>query len=119
MEINKLQYAFRFYNLEPEAYEEVKSTLSHLPYRERNGYYGDGRKTFIFVIEEGEDYSAVFKLIRTGRYSEQDYGIFAMFTSNQDQTGIHFPEHVLQFHKEVGGQIDISIIFSFRESESQ
>jgi hypothetical protein len=118
MEIFKLKYAFRFCNLEPEAFEEVKNALSSLTFSEANDYHGGGRKVLGFYIEEGKDYSSVFELIRTGKYSDTEYGLFVMFTSNETVTGIEFPEYVLQFYKQSGGQIDISIIFESRKIES-
>jgi hypothetical protein len=115
-EYDDVKYVFRFCNLEREAFDEIEKTLSDIPHKYGNDHR-EGRKTFVIEIEEGENYSSVFKLIKTGRVSEQDYGVFVSFTSNHDMTGIHFPEYVLEFIKRSGGQIDISIIFLSDESD--
>jgi hypothetical protein len=65
-----------------------------------------------FPITERIDQEKVFNFLKNNKISEVSYGFFASLTTKNDIDGLEFPEYVVRFHKLVGGNIDVSVIYS-------
>jgi hypothetical protein len=56
------------------------------------------------------DYSRLHFFLLNNQISKDSYGIWISLVTDRDNDGVHLPEHVLEFYKLIGGNIDFSFV---------
>ena len=105
-----LKFAFRVLDISADDVSELTTSLPDIPWLIGEYYKNPERRVASVDLEEGKSYEKLIEYIRKKQFPESNYGLFVSLTAEQSATGIDFPEYIIRFYKELGGQIAISII---------
>lgn len=103
----QVSYSYRFVGVPNDILDKLKKLLDQDTIKTNEN---DTGAILLVNIEEHIDYQEFIKEVTHHLGIIKDYGLFVKFTTFRDQDGIHFPDFILKFYKQIGGQVDISII---------
>ena len=107
-EFDKVEFSFRYVNLNKQQFEHIQKTIPDIEKsinKLKNSSY-----VLSIPLEENLN-SNLFKKINDDLVlDDSKYGIWVSFTTEYDLSGFRLPKHVNDFHLNVGGQFDCSII---------
>jgi len=109
--LRKEEYHFRVVGLEKALADQFEKVLRPRSI-EKKQFNDPEHFVTAFLMENGIDYDAVADFLHSSKIPESKYGIFATLTTNKDIDGLEFPPHVVRFHKMIGGNIDVSFLYS-------
>lgn len=113
----EVKYGFRILNCSSEQLEALKNVMGKQEYWTQPVLESE-KINFGFDIEEENDYTNFFNVLRPLDINATEYGLFLSMTMFQDHDGLSFPQYILDFHRKAGGQIDISLVFYDSDLES-
>jgi hypothetical protein len=111
MTIRKEQYYFRIIRLQQSLVEYIENEMKPANFEKR---ISKNMKNFVisFPITKEIDQKRIADFLSKNNIPDSQYGIFVTLTTNKDIDGLGFPTYVTKFHQLIGGNIDVSLLFS-------
>ena len=107
----KVEFGYRFLNLSKKIASDVQKR--HLNFSWWDYKNADKTTNIGFNITKDDSLKDIIALSEEKTLLlSKSRGLFVMLTCYEDQSGLHFPGYALRVHKVLGGDIDISIVFS-------
>lgn len=104
------KYYFRFIGVN-------KETITHLENYFKKGFFSineiKGEKgQFVACCRLNQKMKKLItNYIKTYNIPPSMYGIYVTLTTSRDMDSLEFPKHVTELHHQIGGAIDISLLF--------
>jgi hypothetical protein len=109
------EYFFRIVGLSKDLCEVFEKRLKVSGF-EKKLLLGTKKYVVAFPLKQNKYLKKIENFLFEERISDSKYGIFVTLTTNKDIDGIEFPNFISNFHKHVGGNIDVSLIFTKNET---
>jgi hypothetical protein len=107
----KEEYHFRIIGLEQSLVDLLEKELRPAGFTKK--IYNDTKNyTISFPITQATNQKGIADFLSVNKIPDSKYGFFASLTTTKDIDGLEFPDFVSRFHKLVGGNIDVSVLYS-------
>jgi hypothetical protein len=107
-EFDKVEFLFRYVNLNSEQFQYIQNEISNLNISSRK--LKDATFVITLPLNKNANPKKIVEINNHLNLNDCDFGICISFTSNYDHSGFRLPKFIKEFYKEVGGEFDCSII---------
>jgi hypothetical protein len=107
----QIQYDYRFLNMPKSMASSLRISHSNLKWWEHNN--PNNTVNIGFKVLKTADYKKFITFFKKHKLlSKAKRGLFISLTCFEDQSGFTMAEHARQLHGSLGGEVDVSIVFS-------